>query len=333
LERERRTISNPLVPADRIVTLSSYQAKALEIARAAGKVTVRVSPDLNLTKVDAALTSDHVVFPNGILVDWRAVGEMRESGRKCFEFSERGVWEIMIFSETTRWLRQLAATEGAPTMLVSGKPMHRIKDVDPMEDTRRKIAAVAPLRGRVLDTATGLGYTAIEAARTAKHVTTIELDPASLEIAKHNPWSAPLFSSEKIDQRMGNAFDVVSEFEDGLFDVILHDPPTKSLAGELYSGEFYSRLFRVLSRNGKVFHYVGDPDSGLGATTTQGVIRRLYEAGFRKVVRKPEAFGVLAYKSLPGRDRAGTRGPAQTRTKRDTSPVTQSKYVRPSRRQ
>ncbi len=280
-----------------------------------------------------ALTDDHVVFPNGILVDWCAIVEMIDTGRKCFKFSEQGVWEIMIFSETTRWLRQLAATDGAPTMLVSGKPMHRIKNVDPMQDTRSKAAAVAPMRGRVLDTATGLGYTAIEAARTAKHITTIELDPAALEIAKHNPWSRLLFSSEKIVQRIGSAFDVVNEFEDGSFDVILHDPPTKSLAGELYSGEFYSRLFRVLSRNGKVFHYVGDPDSGLGATTTQGVIRRLYESGFRKVVRKPEAFGVVAYKSLPGREAPGSRRPMQTRTKRGMSPVKPSEFVRSSRRQ
>jgi predicted methyltransferase len=62
--------------------------------------------------------------------------------------------------------------------------------------------------GQVLDTATGLGYTAIEAAKTAAHVTTIELDPTALEVARCNPWSQALFDNPKIMQRIGDSFDV-----------------------------------------------------------------------------------------------------------------------------
>ncbi len=64
----------------------------------------------------------------------------------------------------------------------------------------------------------------------------------------------------------------------------------------MYSGEFYAECFRVLRRNGKLFHYIGDPDSKSGARTTRGVVRRLQEAGFTRVVPKPQAFGVAAYK-------------------------------------
>jgi len=134
--------------------------------------------------------------------------------------------------------------------------------------------------------APALGYTAIEAARTAEHVITIELDPTAQEMARYNPWSRSLFDNPKIIQIIGDAFEVVPSFEDGVFSCILHDPPMLSLAGELYSGEFYRDCWRVLQRGGKLFHYIGDPDSKSGARTTRGVVRRLQEAGFTRVIAK-----------------------------------------------
>jgi len=165
-----------------------------------------------------------------------------------------------------------------------------------MEDTLKKVATLAPIVGRVLDTATGLGYTAIEAAKTAEQVVTIELDPGAQEIAQLNPWSRALFDNPKISQIMGDAFEIVPTFEDNSFSRILHDPPVFSLAGELYSGAFYRQLFRILQRGGRLFHYIGDLNSKSSGTIAKGVIRRLQEAGFTRVVRRPEAFGVVAYK-------------------------------------
>jgi hypothetical protein len=187
-------------------------------------------------------------------------------------------------------------TENAPTMLVAGLPMHRIKGVDPYQDTRRKIKAASPVVGKVLDTATGLGYTAIQAARTADEVITVELDPTSLQVARLNPWSADLFDNPRITQIVADAWDAVEEMEDDTFSCIIHDPPTFSLAGDLYSTDFYAELYRVLRRKGRLFHYVGDPESKSGANVTRGVVRRLGEAGFTRVKRRPEAFGVLALK-------------------------------------
>jgi predicted methyltransferase len=181
-------------------------------------------------------------------------------------------------------------------MLIAGFVMHRIKDIDPMQDTRRKIAAIAPVSGRVLDTATGLGYTAIEAAKTADEVVTIELDPGAQEIARLNPWSRALFDTPNIHQVMGDAFEVVQSFDDESFARIIHDPPTFSLAGELYSGAFYRQLYRMLKRGGRLFHYIGDPNSKASGGITKGALRRLQEAGFTRVVRKAEAYGVVAYK-------------------------------------
>ena len=95
---------------------------------------------------------------------------------------------------------------------------------------------------------------------------------------------------------MGDAFEVVPGFADESFSRILHDPPTFSLAGDLYAGAFYQQLHRVLKRGGRLFHYIGDPNSKASGNVTKGVMRRLQDAGFKRVVRRPEAFGVVAYK-------------------------------------
>jgi predicted methyltransferase len=159
-----------------------------------------------------------------------------------------------------------------------------------------KIRTIKPLVGQVLDTATGLGYTAIQAARTAEHVTTIELDPAVLQVCRLNPWSQELFGNPKITQLFGDSFDVVAEMEASRFTRVIHDPPAFNLAGDLYSGEFYQQLHRVMRNQSRLFHYVGDPESKSGRNITAGVMRRLEQAGFRQVRRAPRAFGVVAVK-------------------------------------
>ena len=77
---------------------------------------------------------------------------------------------------------------------------------------------------------------------------------------------------------------------------IVHDPPTQKIAGELYSEELYKDFYRILQSGGKLFHYIGDPNSEHGSSITKGVIQRLKYAGFREVEKKPEVFGVLAKK-------------------------------------
>lgn len=277
-----------------LIVLSHYQAAPLLRARASGQPTATTSLDLGRTQVEVALTSDGILLPTGATLAWSALQRISDAASKCFLVEQADVREIQVFSTSTNWLRSLYPTSGAPTMLVSGIPMHRIKHTDPHADTLTKLAALAPVTGRVLDTATGLGYTAIEAARTATDVLTIELDPAALEVARLNPWSQELFTNPRIRQVIGDAGEVLPTLPDHAFSRILHDPPTLALAGELYSAAFYSQLFRVLARNGRLFHYIGDPSGKSGQRTTTGVIRRLQEAGFRRITRRPEAFGVLA---------------------------------------
>ncbi len=278
------------------IVLSHIQAQHLLEARRAGERAMVVSPDLGLSTVEVAVEEEGVRFPGGEFLTWEDIATIHKAQNNCFVVEDSTPRKIQVFSEYTNRLYTLMPTEGAPTMLVSGIPMHRIKGIDPLQDTLRKIKTIAPVIGRVLDTATGLGYTAIEAAKTAEQVITIELDPAVLEVARLNPWSQALFENPRIVQIIGDSFEEVQNFEDESFARIIHDPPTFSLAGELYSGEFYRQLFRVLQRGGRLFHYIGDLSSRSGRNVARGAMRRLQEAGFKRVVRRPEAFGLVAYK-------------------------------------
>jgi predicted methyltransferase len=285
-----------------VVVLSWYQAQDLLAARAASKATARVSLDLNRSKTTVAMDEQGVQLPDGSHVGWDDIEEIYEDRKHCYYWDGRAFQRIQVFSEQTRLMRTLFPTASAPTMMVSGFPMHRIKGSDPYRDTITKLNALGRLANcRLLDTATGLGYTAIEAARRGARVVTVEIDLAAVEIARLNPWSQELFEgylSERIERVVGDARDVVAQAPDRSFHAILHDPPSIQLAGELYSTDLYRGFARILRDSGRLFHYTGDPQSALGERTTRSVMRRLHEAGFSVVRRVPEAFGVVAEKSV-----------------------------------
>lgn len=278
------------------VVLSFVQTDRILEARLAGDTAVVTSLDLGLTAVEITLESEGARLPDGQLLAWQHLEEIGGSERGCFVIEDGEPHKVQFFSDTSNRLYSLMPTEGAPTMLVSGIPMHRFKGIDPHRDTLLKIKTIAPVVGQVLDTATGLGYTAIEAAKTAEHVTTVEIAPAALEVARLNPWSQALFDNHKVTQVVGDVVDEIEGLEDETFDRIIHDPPAFNLAGDLYSGEFYGQLFRVLRRKGRLFHYIGDLESKSGRVVSKGAARRLQEAGFARVVRRPEAFGLVVYK-------------------------------------
>jgi predicted methyltransferase len=277
------------------IVLSHVQIEPLLRAREAGEATATTSADLGRSETLVTLDDEGVFYPTGERLRWEDAARIVKNDSVCFTLSGGEISDIRVFSQTTNWVRSLYPTLSAPTMLVSGVPMHRIKDTNPWRDTLTKVKTIAPITGRVLDTATGLGYTAILAAETAVEVVTIELDPAGLEIARANPWSRELFERANIQQLIGDAADIVPTLDAASFARIVHDPPQLSLAGHLYSEEFYRELRRVLARGGRLFHYIGDPNSPFGSRTTSGVIRRLHNAGFARVVRRPEAFGLVAY--------------------------------------
>lgn len=295
--------ANAAKPTSRPPLLTSVVAAQLLAALDAGEPSALVSVDLGLSSRCVPLSKDEATIGQTRLPR-SALADIVQQDRKCFELIEGELRPVAVFSEATGWYRSLLPTADAPTTVVAGFAMHRISGTTPMADTRAKVAALGRPRGRVLDTATGLGYTAIELAKTSREVVTVECDPAAIALARRNPWSDGLFANERVRLLTGNIAEVVAEFATAEFAAILHDPPTVALAGELYSADFYRQLHRVLKAGGRLFHYVGDSQSKAGNRTTRGVMQRLATAGFRDVRRQRRAFGVAA---VAGGNRRGSQ--------------------------
>ena len=298
------------------VILTSSVAARLLAALAAGEAAAAASLDLGLSTSRVAIEDGAAVL-GGVRLCPAALRRIAKDEDRCYELVGGEPRPVAVVSRTTGWVRTLVPTADAPTTLVAGFPMHRLTGTTPIADARAKIRALGRPRGRALDTATGLGYTAIELAKTCSEVVSVELDPAAMELARRNPWSRPLFEASNIRLLEGDAAQAVAGFEDAAFSVVLHDPPTLQLGGDLYGSAFYAELRRVLKPGGRLFHYIGDPASGTGARVTRGVVRRLTDAGFAAVRRDANAFGVTALAGLSGR-RSGRprRTPRRSRSRR-----------------
>lgn len=236
----------------------------------------------------------------------RLVKKKKQGAWECYHGAlGLDIYKAEAFSELTQRQATLwPLPTGPPTAVLGGFNMHRMKGVTPGEDTTNKLAALGSgLRGACLDVCTGLGYTAIGMARHPKveEVYTIELDPAMVAMQRANPWSADLFDDGKITRLIGDATELLPAIPSARFDCMVHDPPTNSMSGELYSLEFYAELRRALKPNGVLFHYIGDPSSKASGRLFKGVAQRLREAGFESKVA-PAAFGIAAVAKGNSRD-------------------------------
>ena len=256
----------------------------------------RLNLDLRKTNRSWLITAegDEFIFPDGTRVERDVIERIARDEGSVYFVKNGGVYKAAIAGEH---FYKLVPTI-PPTIEINGIRMHRTKEVNPLQDTRNKVNTVKPKEGEtVLDTCMGLGYTAIEASKRGAYVITIEKDPNVLELARINPWSRELFTGGKIQVIQGDAFEVVKKFKDESFDVVIHDPPRFSLAGHLYSEEFYRELFQVLKPGGRLFHYVGNPGKKYRKKDLQkGVMERLRRAGFVGTKRVEEALGVVARK-------------------------------------
>ncbi len=211
--------------------------------------------------------------------------------------------KIQFFAEDTQRLYQLYPTQTAPVLRISGVPMHRYTVIDPLKDALIKIDALNP-SGLVLDTCTGLGYTAINLAKRNEvtKVITIEKDHNVIDIAKLNQPSEELFNNKKIELILGDASIVIKSYKDSFFDYILHDPPTFKMAPMLYNINFYKEAFRVLKKGGRIYHYLPSPGKLEKIASVKQlynrVIRDLSLAGFKDVRYVSLSSGFLATKRV-----------------------------------
>lgn len=204
--------------------------------------------------------------------------------------------KIQFYSNETRKFYKLVETETWPTVIISGIKMHRTEKIDPKTDSFLKIKSLGKIKGKVLDTCCGLGYTAILSSKNAYQVFTFEKDKNMIKIAKLNKYSSHLFTKENIFLSINDSFVAVKSIKDSFFDFIFHDPPRFSFAPELYSLEFYKELYRILKPKGKLYHYVGSPGQKSGKNFPKGIVKRLLISGFNKVYRDIKSQGVIASK-------------------------------------
>jgi len=258
----------------------------------------RGSLDLGLSEVSVALGEDHVVLPDRSTIGFPDLRRVEERENAVF-FSEGGTLYMVAISDGHFY--KLVPTEGAPTLEVDGIRMHRTKGTTPDADAGEKIEALKLRDGRVLDTCTGLGYTALASLeRGAELVVSIELRPEVLHIAEMNPWSRGIFEDRRVHLILGDADSILDALPQGFFDYVVHDPPRFALAGHLYGQEFYAKLLRALRRGGRLFHYHGEPGyKRRRIDLRRGVIRRLRQVGFENIIYHENVRGVTCRKPNP----------------------------------
>src|SRR6266536_988174 len=128
------------MPSTRPPIVASPTVAPLLTARAAGAATALVSLDLGLTHSVATLGDSGVTLPDGHVFAWADVEHVAQDEAShveghCFVLHEGGLERVQIFSRAFNRLYSLVATRTAPTLLISGIPMHRIKESDPRRDT------------------------------------------------------------------------------------------------------------------------------------------------------------------------------------------------------
>lgn len=254
-----------------------------------------VSLDMGLTTTVIKRTNEGISFPKGEYVDYGSLEKIAEKEDAAYFVSGDDVYQVAI---SGKHFYKLVPTPGAPTLEIDGIRMHRTKEMTPDEDTKRKLDKLRVNGGTVLDTCTGLGYTAIESMRRgALQVVTVELEPSVLLIARMNPWSRGLWEEPGVHMLLGDSFHVVKGLPGCCFDYVVHDPPRHGHAGHLYSGEFYRELWRLMRPGGRLFHYTGEPGSRYRRVDiSRGVASRLRETGFVGVSYHEDVMGFTAVK-------------------------------------
>jgi len=275
--------------------ISHIQAKQLVEANNKGLKETELSLSLNKTLSKIKIQDNYFIFPDSQKLEESQLKKPIKDSDSCFLIRDNSLVKIQLFSDETNKFYKLVPTKDAPTIEISGIRMHATKDMTPMEDTRKKIESIAPIQGNILDTCMGLGYTAIAASKSADFVFTCERDENVIEIAKHNPWSEELFNNKKISILEADIFNEIKILKNSMFDIIIHDPPRLSLSTLLYSLDFYRQLFRVLKKNGNLYHYTGNPGSKNRNINLPGnVSKRLKQAGFKEIEKTH--YGIKAKK-------------------------------------
>jgi uncharacterized protein len=265
-------------------------------AALAGKKEVNVSLNLNLSRQDWQIENNELILQPDLCIDITEFESLALVTNKIFILNDKKALTPLEIRSTSYY--KLVPTDTVPILEIDGIKMHRTKDITPLQDAENKTQKVISRGGMVLDTCSGLGYTAIFAMKAGAHkVISTEISQEVIQLRSLNPWLAylhnrqPEFINADIRQ-------YIEQIEDNYFHSIIHDPPRfTSKTGDLYGKKFYSALFRVMINRGKLFHYTGSPKKVTQKDRfVKNAIKRLEDVGFTKVLFDEQLQGIVAEK-------------------------------------
>ncbi len=236
--------------------------------------SLEVSLDLGKTKTRISLLKEGFIIGENKI----KTKKIRKDDKSCYIPVNGKIEKVQYFSDDTKSLYKLVPTSYRPILQISGTSMHKKAFVERIEKEK--------LRGKVIDSGTGLGYTAIAASRTAKEVFTFEIDKNVIEIAKLNPYSKKLFRKKNIKLKIGDITKEMKKMRKDEFDYAIFDPGTPKSSGEFFSLRNYKEAFRIIRKGGKIYHYLPKHHIKRGRDFGAEVIKRIKKAGFSEIERQ-----------------------------------------------
>ena len=264
---------------------SSNELRKINYAIKKGKKEIDISLDLGKTLSKIQLNKDEIILPDKTKVK---PDKIKDKDKNCYIIKNNKFIKLQFFSKETDKLYKLIPTSFRPILKISATSMHKMPFIEKIKKLK--------LNGKILDSGTGLGYTAIAASQHAKQVITIEWDPNVIEIAKLNPYSLEIYEKKNIKQINADFTKEVKKFKTNEFDNIILDAGTVHQSGDFFSTNNYKEVYRVLKPNGKLFHYL--PQSGImrGRDYIGEIIKRLKTLDFKNITRDDESSSIEAEK-------------------------------------
>jgi len=263
-------------------TINAAELRKIDNCIKGGLKEVETSLDLGLTNTKVKLNKEGFYYKGKLI----KIGKVREKDKSCYITIKNKLQKMQFFSDGL--LYKLNQTDYKPIMQISGTPMHKKSFSEMLEKEK--------FHGKVLDSGTGIGYSAIIASRSAKQVITVEMDKHVLELAKLNPYSQELFKNKNIKQIIGDITKEIKKFKYQEFDFIIFDAGTPKSSAEFFSLNNYKEACRVLKIGGRLYHYLPKHHIMRGRDFGGEVIKRMKLAGFKDISRNFEGSYVIMEK-------------------------------------
>jgi len=267
-----------------MVVLSGFH---IEEILAQEEAEISISLDLGLTRT-VVQVDDPVIFPDGQTLSLAALRRVLKKRKlnDCFLIEGGDLHRIYAFDGRENHTYKLFSPtlDSPPSLWIDDSLMHAVARVTPLGEAREKVKALGFVSGIVLETCFGLGYcTGVLLEKGAEQVLACEISADVLAMARLNPWSRAAFENSRVQVNQVDVLDFVGGLGSDTADLVLHDPPTLHRAGDLFSGEFYAEIFRVMKKGATLYHYVGTDSERAGHRYVKGVAERLRGVGFAQV--------------------------------------------------